>query len=105
MRNVGYGGELVFMYASVQMILGDTSALGIWLKDCSATGFQRSDSWSCMKPGSGAAQCNLYPCVRTYKGSIVGGKLMEDVISTSSPSDWSRDNGLLLGHCPRGLIV
>jgi hypothetical protein len=96
MGNVGYEGESVFTYASVQMILEDTSAPGVGLKDCSATGFQRSESWSCMKPGSGAAQCNLHPCVRTYKDSIVGGKLMEDVISTSPPSGRSRDIGLFL---------
>lgn len=74
---------------SVQMILGDTSPLDNWLKDCTNTGLQRNDSWTCAQPGYGAAQCELYPCVRRYKATVVGGKLTEHVVSASSPNDWS----------------
>jgi len=76
---------------SVQMILGDTSPLDNWLKDCTNTesGGQLNDSWTCAQPGYGAAQCDLYPCVRRYKASVVGNKLTEHVVSTSSLNDWS----------------
>lgn len=76
---------------SVQMILGDTSPLDSWLKKCTnaESGGQRNDSWTCAQPGYGAAQCDLYPCVRRYKATVAGGKLTEHVVSASSPNDWS----------------
>jgi hypothetical protein len=72
----------------VQMILGDTSPLDNYLKDCSVYNLQSNDSWTCAKPGYGAAQCDLYPCVRKYKANVVGGKLKEHVVSVSSRNDW-----------------
>ncbi len=38
-------------------------------KDCSDPGMK--DSWSCSSLGYGAAECELYPCVRSYKGTRV----------------------------------
>jgi hypothetical protein len=44
-----------------------------------------SHAWACR--GYGAAQCSLFPCIRTFEGTVKGGNLTE--VSRSSSANWA----------------
>jgi hypothetical protein len=66
----------------VQAILGvNPYAYNIALDYC--------PNWGC--GGAGAAQCSIFPCVRTYNATVENGKLMENLVGTSSNFGLSSD--------------
>ncbi|ERF70935.1 hypothetical protein EPUS_06720 [Endocarpon pusillum Z07020] len=64
---------------ATQMILGNTPDLEKSHKNCSDPA--RKDSWSCSSLGYGAAECNLYPCAKSYKADVKDGNLVESITS------------------------
>jgi Protein of unknown function (DUF3176) len=75
----------------IQTILGSTKYIDHEKKDCSDP--KMKESWSCSNLSYGAAECELYPCVRSYSANVTGGRLMESVISEykfkEEPDYWS----------------
>ncbi|KAK3687996.1 hypothetical protein B0T22DRAFT_511152 [Podospora appendiculata] len=56
------------------------------LTGCDADPIPDGTLWRCR--GYGAAQCSLYPCVRTYEATVDRGLLIENVVRHSEPMTW-----------------
>ena len=86
------GAETVISFggSTCEMIMSRYTGTYFKLQGCADTLLGNSmGDWYCR--GYGAARCSLYPCIRTYKGTVKNGKLQEQQLEQQLdiPHSWS----------------
>lgn len=73
-----------------QALLGMQDEIGKdTLGNLSCTGDQRDLPWACR--GYGAAQCRIYPCIKSYNSIVQNGALRESTLHESTDEDFGTD--------------